>query len=351
MKSDELFMNRCLQLAENGIGKVESNPYVGAVVVHNGKIIGEGFHKQFGGPHAEVNAINSVKNKSLLPESTIYVNLEPCSHHGKTPPCTDLIIKSGIKNVVIGMQDPNEIVAGTGIKKLQSAGINVIIGILEQQSKWLNRRFIIFHTKKRPYVILKWAKSKDGFIDIDRSQKSAAAMDNWITGHELKILVHKWRAQEQAILIGYNTLINDNPYLNVRHWQGRNPLRVLISDIIPEEHFNVFSDDQKTLVFNPVKEFTTNKAEYIKLDFNNKLIENVLNVLFKKNINSVIVEGGQMVLNSFIKSNLWDEARLLTGNKVFKTGLKSPEVPNAIETEQSEFGNDIMQDFINGSAQ
>ncbi|HPS82727.1 MAG TPA: bifunctional diaminohydroxyphosphoribosylaminopyrimidine deaminase/5-amino-6-(5-phosphoribosylamino)uracil reductase RibD, partial [Bacteroidales bacterium] len=207
MNSNEHYMQRCLQLAENGSGRTEPNPYVGAVIVHQGKIIGEGFHEQFGGPHAEVNAVAAVAEKQMLKDSTLYVNLEPCSHHGKTPPCADLIIRCGIPRVVIAMQDPNELVSGNGIQKLTEAGIEVKTGILEQQARWLNRRFITFHSKKRPYVILKWAQTKDGFIDIDRSIPAADLQSNWITGPELKTLVHRWRAQEQAILIGYNTLV------------------------------------------------------------------------------------------------------------------------------------------------
>jgi len=347
MNTDEQYMHRCHQLAENGFGKTEPNPYVGAVIVHQGKIIGEGFHERFGGPHAEVNAIASVFEKHLLKESTLYVNLEPCSHHGKTPPCADLIIQMGIPQVVVAMQDPNVLVSGNGIKKLRAAGIQVKTGILEEEAKWLNRRFVTFHTQKRPYIILKWAQTKDGFIDIDRSDPAAIQKDNWITGPELKTLVHRWRTQEQAILIGYNTLVNDNPQLTVREWTGRNPQRILVADTLPDEHYNIFGNDQKTIVFNPIQNSITEKAEYIKLDFDKDLLKNILNGLFEKNISSVMIEGGRQILESFISSGLWDEARVLIGNKMFGKGLPAPVLKAKTEIGRKEFDKDLMQIFKN----
>ena len=346
MNSDEHYIQRCLQLAENGFGRTEPNPYVGAVIVHQDRIIGEGFHERFGGAHAEVNAIAAVSDKQMLKGSTLYVNLEPCSHHGKTPPCADLIIRCGIPRVVIAMQDPNKLVSGNGIQKLTEAGIEVKTGILEQQARWLNRRFITFHSKKRPYVILKWAQTKDGFIDIDRSIPAADLQSNWITGPELKTLVHRWRAQEQAILIGYNTLVNDNPQLTVREWTGRNPQRILVTDTLPDEHFNIFGDDQKTIVFNPIQNKVTEKAEYIKLDFDELLLNNILKTLFEKNICSVMIEGGRQILESFISSGIWDEARVLTGNKMFGKGLPAPVLKGAHENERKEYDKDLMQIFI-----
>jgi len=340
---DELFMQRCLQLAENGFGHTEPNPYVGAVVVHNNKIIGEGFHREFGGPHAEVFAINSVSNKELLKESTIYVNLEPCSHHGKTPPCADLIISSGIPSVVIAMQDPNEKVAGRGIEKLRNANIAVQTGVLENEAKWLNRRFITFHSQKRPYIILKWAQTKDGFIDIDRCNPSSKNNDNWITGPELKLLVHRWRAQETGILIGYHTLVNDNPQLTVREWSGRNPVRILLTETLPDESFRIFGSDQRTLVFNPHRDSLTEKAEYIKAPFGNQLIAEVCRNLFERNILSIIVEGGRQVLESFIVTGLWDEARIMTGDKIFGSGLKAPALPAGTEILNQKFDGDLLQ--------
>lgn len=336
-------MQRCLQLAENGFGHTEPNPYVGALVVHNNKIIGEGFHRSFGGPHAEVNAINSVADKELLMQSTIYVNLEPCSHHGKTPPCADLIISCGIPRVVIAMKDPNELVAGKGIQKLTDAGIQVTTEILEKEAQWLNRRFVTFHSKKRPYVILKWAQTRDGLMDIDRSDPAAANLDNWITGPELKTLVHRWRAQEQAILIGYNTLVNDNPQLTVREWTGRNPQRILVSEILPDEHFRIFGEDQKTLVFNPIKNKVSDKAEYIRIDFGQEMVKAILQELHRRNIGSVMIEGGRQMLETFISIGLWDEARILTGNKFFGKGLSAPVLTGGTLVETTEFDKDLLQ--------
>jgi len=294
-----------------------------------------------------VNAIASVAGKNLLKESTIYVNLEPCSHHGKTPPCADLIINCGIPRVVVAMQDPNVLVSGNGIKKLREAGIQVTTGILEEEAKWLNRRFVTFHTKQRPYIILKWAQTKDGFIDIDRSDPAHAAKDNWITGPELKTLVHRWRAQEQGILIGYNTLLNDNPQLTVREWTGRNPLRILMTETLPDENLRIFGSDQKTLVFNPHKDATSSKAEYIRMDFGKNLLPDILHILYTKNISSVIIEGGRQILESFINSGLWDEARILTGHKYFIKGLAAPVLKDGAETERREFDKDLLQIYKN----
>lgn len=349
MNSAETFMLRCLQLAENGFGLTEPNPYVGAVIVHQGVIIGEGFHERFGGPHAEVNAIAAVADKNLLKESTIFVNLEPCSHHGKTPPCADLIISSGIPRVVVAMQDPNALVSGNGIHKLRDAGIEVITGVLEKEALWLNRRFVTFHSKKRPYIILKWAQTKDGFIDIDRTDPANATKDNWITGPELKTLVHRWRAQEQGILIGYNTLVNDNPMLTVREWSGRNPLRMLVTETLPDENFRIFGSDQKTLVFNPHKDAITEKAEYIRMDFEKNLLPDIMSILHTKNIGSVIIEGGCQMLESFISNGLWDEARILTGHKYFEKGLAAPALKNHTEIERREFDKDLLQIYKNTS--
>ncbi|MPM12730.1 Riboflavin biosynthesis protein RibD [bioreactor metagenome] len=340
-------MQRCLHLAENGYGHTEPNPYVGAVVVYTNKIIGEGFRRIFGGPHAEVNAINSVADKELLKQSTIYVNLEPCSHHGKTPPCADLIISCGIPRVVIAMKDPNELVAGKGIQKLTDAGIQVKTGILEKEAQWLNRRFVTFHSKKRPYIILKWAQTRDGFMDIDRSDPKSVGQDNWITGPELKTLVHRWRAQEQAILIGYNTLVNDNPQLTVREWAGRNPQRILVTEILPEENYRIFGEDQKTLVFNPIKNEISDKAEYIRIDFGQEMVKATLHELHRRNIGSVMIEGGRQMLETFISSGLWDEARVLTGNKLFGNGLSAPVLAGETVIETTEFDKDLLQIFKN----
>ena len=320
----EKFIKRCFQLAKNGLGNVSPNPLVGCVLVTNEQIIGEGFHQQYGGLHAEPNAILNVKDSSLFPKSTLYVNLEPCSHHGKTPPCADLIIEKGIKNVVICNLDPNPMVAGNGINKLQNAGINVITGVLEKEGLELNRRFFTFMTKKRPYIILKWAQTLDGFMDIDRTANSS---DYWITNNRLKTLVHKWRTEEDAIMVGTNTVQTDNPLLTARQWNGKNPTRIVIDNSLRlDKNSAVFNSDAKTLVYTSKQEKSKDTIEYIQTDFSN-LVPNMLNDLYQRGIQSVIVEGGKELLSSFISANLWDEARVLIGNKVFVKGLKAPKLP------------------------
>lgn len=316
-------MLRCLQLAKNGKGNVAPNPLVGCVVVYENKIIGEGFHQKYGEHHAEVNAINSVKNKKLLPKSTLYVNLEPCAHTGKTPPCSDLIIKHNIKKVVIGCVDSYAEVAGKGIARLKNAGIEVVVGVLEQESLALNKPFFTFHQKKRPFVILKWAQTKDGFIDVDRSQENSTS--SWITSSLSKKVVHKWRSEEAAIMVGTNTALNDNPQLNVREWNGNNPIRIVL-DLnlrLPTSLF-LFDKTIPTLVFNYQLDKTEQKLTYIKLDKTKNLLTECLGALYKRNIQSVIVEGGTTLLHTFIAANCWDEVRIFTGNKFFEKGLKAP---------------------------
>jgi len=321
---DEIFISRCFDLALNALGNVSPNPMVGCVIVHNGKIIGEGFHQKFGEAHAEVNAVNAVKNKELLAESTVYVSLEPCSHFGKTPPCADLLIKYKVKKVVISNTDPNPMVSGNGIRKLKNAGIEVNYGILERQGYELNKRFFIYHKYKRPYIILKWAATKDGFMDIDR-QQVAKNKSHWITNDKLKILVHKWRAEEDAIMVGTRTAINDNPELNVRHWVGKHPLRVVIDEklILPSD-LKLFDQSIPTWVFNSISNSELKNLKYILADFHQNPLGEILTYLYKHQITSMIVEGGRELLLNFINQNLWDEARILTGDKYFVNGLKSP---------------------------
>ncbi len=339
MNTHEIFMNRCIEIATNGLRSVAPNPMVGSVVVYQEKIIGEGFHREFGGPHAEVNAINSVINKEQLKDATLYVSLEPCSHQGKTPPCADLIISKGIPRVVIGTTDPNPLISGKGIQLLKSAGIEVIVGIQEKECAALNKRFFTFHQKNKPYVILKWAQSLDGFMDIDR--ENSPNDSNWITNEALKRRVHLWRSQEQAILIGFRTASNDNPKLTVRLTTGKNPLRVVYDpkNELPAS-LNVFDGSQDTLVIahqhsNPIKD----KVEYALISEQDDECKSILNVLYKKGIQSVIIEGGRKTLNKFIKSNLWDEAFVLIGNKTFTSGLKAPSmhrIPEYIENVDSD---------------
>lgn len=327
MTTHEKYMKRCLKLATNGIGNVAPNPQVGCVIVYEDKIIGEGYHRQNGGPHAEVNAINDVKDKELLKKSTLYVNLEPCSHFGKTPPCSDLIISLGIPEVIIGQKDPNPLVSGQGIEKLIKSGCIVKSRILEKESLYLNRRFNTFHQKNRPYIILKWAQTLDGFMDIDRNSETQAE-SNWISNYQLKRLVHKWRTEEDAIMIGTTTAINDNAKLTAREWPGKNPLRIVIDEelILPDD-LNVLDDSTSTIVFTSKQKKTNNNTEFISIDFQKDVFSQMMNILFRRDVQSVIVEGGKILLESFLDAGLWDEARVIIGNKVFHKGLKGPEFP------------------------
>lgn len=302
--SDELYMQRCLQLAALGIGQTSPNPMVGAVIVHQGRVIGEGYHHRCGEAHAEVNAINSVKDKSLLSKSTLYVNLEPCSHFGKTPPCADAIIRHGIPKVVIGSIDYHDKVNGNGVRKLREAGVEVVENVCREACEALNRRFFTFHQKQRPYIILKWAQTRDGFMDIDRT--SSMTTSYWITNPALKVLAHKWRSEEDGILVGYNTLNNDRPQLTTREYPGKDPQRFVMqrgTDIISE------------LPYTPLAEEA----------------EEAMQQLYKLKIQSVIIEGGKKTLNKFLSIGLWDEARILVGNQCWGKGLRAPKTPDIPE--------------------
>jgi len=312
------FMQRAIDLAQNGRGHVSPNPMVGCVIVHNDKIIGEGWHKVYGEAHAEVNAINDVKDQALLAESTCYVNLEPCSHYGKTPPCADLLINKNIKKVVIGCQDTNPQVGGKGIKKLREAGIEVTVSFLEKECRKLNVRFFTSIEKNRPFIILKWAQTKDGFVARQNFDSK------WISNAESRTLVHQWRAEEDAILVGFNTAIYDNPFLNVRDWKGKNPLRIVIDKLLAlDDALNLFDHSIKTIVYNTVKNLKEENLEFVKLE-EEKFLETLLNDLNKRGIQSLIVEGGASVLNSFISNQLWDEARVFVGSESFGKGIKAP---------------------------
>ena len=318
-------MSRCLELASKGLEYVSPNPMVGSVIVYENKIIGEGYHKEFGKEHAEVNAIASVKNKSLLKYSTLYVNLEPCAHFGKTPPCSNLIIEHKIPKVVIGCVDTFSDVNGKGILKMEKAGIEINIGVLEKESQELNKRFFTFHEKKRPYIILKWAKSKDGFI----APKDQIA-PFWMTNSDSKKLVHQFRAEEDAILVGRVTAQKDNPSLTVREIRGKNPIRIVIDkDLKLSKKLILFNNEAKTIIFNTQITKTLNSNYYIKIDCIN-LIDNMLNELYKQNIQSLIIEGGAKTLQSFIDEKLWDEARIFTANKTLIEGVKSPKIKGEI---------------------
>ena len=344
----EKYMQRCLELAELGMGFVSPNPMVGAVVVCEDKIIGEGYHHKYGEAHAEVNAINQVFSNfpdpaELLKKSTIYVSLEPCAHYGKTPPCADLIIKHQIPGVVIGCRDPFDQVNGKGIEKLQAAGVNVTTGVLEEECKWLNRRFFTRVQKHRPYIILKWAQTTDGFFAPDDCSQ------HWITGTEARKLVHKWRGEEDAVLVGKNTAAIDNPQLNVRYGNGRQPKRVVIDRRLELNYnLNVFNQSVETLIFNEIKTDIDGKNKYIALeDFDRYVPQYILYQLYLQDIQSVIIEGGAYTLNTFIAAGLWDEARIFTGPSNFKKGIKAPSISGKTTGEMI-IGNDKLLVVENG---
>lgn len=324
MSKNETYMKRCLDLAVKGLGQVAPNPMVGCVIVYDDEIIGEGYHEQYGQAHAEVNAINSVKDKELLKKSTLYVNLEPCSHFGKTPPCADLIIENKIPYVVIGSIDTNSLVSGKGIEKLTKAGIDVKIGVLEAECKSLNKRFFTYHEKKRPYIILKWAQTSDGFIDAKRNEENTSKPIQ-ISNSDSKKLLHLWRSQEQAIIIGTNTALLDNPQLTVREVKGKNPLRITIDKWLRiPKHFNLFDKSTPTLIFTSVDEPSQKNLEFVKIDFEKPIIPQVLEELYERNIQSLLVEGGELLLKSFIDEGFWDSARVFVSDKELKKGVEAP---------------------------
>lgn len=337
MTTDEQYMQRCLDLALLGAGTVSPNPLVGSVIVYNGKIIGEGWHRQYGAAHAEVNAIASVADKNVLKEATVYVNLEPCSHFGKTPPCADLLIKHQVKEVVVGMIDPFAAVSGSGIKKLEAAGILVRVGILEAECKELNKRFVTFHTRQRPYVILKWAETADGMLAPDASKMDVSdfAAERKITGKVVQALVHKWRGEEDAILVGTHTVITDNPELNTRAYPGRNPLRITFDreGKLPEQA-NFFDGTQPTLVFTEQNKLTSPGPEiiYTGIDFEQPVWPQVFNELYFRKVQSVIVEGGATTLHSLIAAGLWDEAIVFRTLSVMGKGVLAPAIAGVVKS-------------------
>ena len=338
MKTHEYFIDKCISLARKGALDVSPNPMVGCVIVNNGEIIGEGYHKEYGKNHAEVNAIHSVKDKSELKNSILYVNLEPCCHHGKTPPCTDSIVKYNIPKVVIGCIDTFSKVSGQGMKKLKDNSVEVIYGVLEKECTELNKRFFCYHTKKRPYIILKWAKSKDNFIAPINQEKPF-----WMTSEKSKKLVHSWRAEEDAILVGRKTVVADNPSLTVRMCEGKNPIRIIIDkELSLDKKSNVFDDQAETIVFNNIKSAIIDKTTYLKADFNN-LNKDILNQLYNRDILSLIIEGGTITINSFIEKNLYDEIRVFTADKLLEKGINSPELPDINLIKTSIINNDKLE--------
>ncbi|MBC6365466.1 bifunctional diaminohydroxyphosphoribosylaminopyrimidine deaminase/5-amino-6-(5-phosphoribosylamino)uracil reductase RibD [Algoriphagus sp. AK58] len=334
------YIRRALELAEWGRGHVSPNPMVGCVIVHDHKIIGEGWHREYGGPHAEVNAVNSVENQDLLSESTVYVTLEPCAHWGKTPPCANLLVEKKVKKVVIAASDSNPLVGGRGIEILKNAGIDVEIGILEREARWQNRRFFTQIEKQRPYVILKWAQTQDGYVARENFDSK------WISNSQSRQLVHKWRAEEDAILVGKNTAAYDNPRLDVRDWVGKNPIRVVLdSKLELSGDLNLFDQSVPTLIFNTVTAKTKENLEWICLP---KITpETVLKELYSRKSQSLIVEGGSQVLSQFIESGLWDEARVFTASTRFDRGISAP-ILNQNPSETLTIGTDRLDIYYHG---
>lgn len=335
-----LYMRRALELAEWGRGYVSPNPKVGCVIVHQDRIIGEGWHRAYGGPHAEVHAVNSVENQMLLPESTVYVTLEPCAHWGKTPPCANLLVEKKVKKVIIAATDSNPLVGGKGIEILKNAGIAVETGVLEEESRWQNRRFFTQIEKQRPYVILKWAQTEDGFVARENFDSK------WISNSQSRQLVHKWRAEEDSILVGKNTAAYDNPRLDVRDWVGKNPIRVVLdSHLGLPKNLNLFDQSIPTLIFNTVKSEIIENLEWIRLSEINP--EVILKELHSRKIQSLIVEGGSHILRQFIDSGLWDEARVFTAISRFDRGISAPRLnQNPLET--LTIGTDRLDIYYHG---
>ncbi len=338
-------MQRALQLAAKGSGFTAPNPMVGAVLVHEDRIIGEGWHHKYGGNHAEINCLNNVANvdRELIPQSTMYVTLEPCAHYGQTPPCATRLVAEKVKKVVIANTDPFEKVQGRGIEILKAGGVEVATGLLDNEGAWLNRRFFCFHQNKRPYIILKWAQTVNGFLapaDGSRFQ---------IAGPASMELVHKWRTEESAIMVGTNTARSDNPELTARLWQGKQPLRIVLDRTLTLPSTNkLFNDKAPTWVINEVIDKEENGVKFIKINFGNSLIANLLNELFKEKKLSLIIEGGTQLLNSFITAGLWDEAHIFTGPQSLGSGIASPgHLINSQQIFETKIGEDRLNTFVN----
>lgn len=322
------FMLRAIELARRGLGYVSPNPLVGCVIIKDGNIIGEGWHMEFGKEHAEVNALKQVKNQDSLKESELYVTLEPCAHFGKTPPCADLIIEKGIKKVFVAVSDPNPIVNGKGIKKLESAGIKVELGIEEASARLMNRRYITAMTHNRPYLILKWAQTLDGFIAKENHQSK------WISNDLSRQLAHQWRAEEDGVLVGFNTVKYDNPQLNVRDWTGKNPIRIIIDEKLQlSSEYKIFDKSQPSFIYNILTDKKEDNLHLVKIKqegFINEMLVNLVN----NGIHSVMIEGGKSTLQDFIDQNLWDEARVIISDKIFNIGISSPVLKNQVLMEK-----------------
>ncbi|WP_430815779.1 bifunctional diaminohydroxyphosphoribosylaminopyrimidine deaminase/5-amino-6-(5-phosphoribosylamino)uracil reductase RibD [Carboxylicivirga sp. RSCT41] len=345
LSQEEKYMQRCLQLAQQAEGNTYPNPMVGSVIVHEGTIIGEGYHCKAGEPHAEVNAVHSVKDKSLLKTSTLYVNLEPCAHYGKTPPCSKLIIDNKIPNVVIGCVDSFSEVAGKGIEMMEKAGVKVKVGVLEYESLEFNRRFFTFHNMKRPYIILKWAETQDGYIDIERNEENYG-QPTWITNEWARRAVHKQRAGEQAILVGTQTAVKDNPSLTVRDWKGSQPLRCVIDKHCRlTKDYKLLDNQHPTVIYNLEKTERSGLREYVRLS-EREFAKQLLNDLWKRNIQSLIIEGGQATLQHFIDADIWDEAYQYVGDVNFYAGVKAPKFKGLLVDKKS-FGSSKLKVYRN----
>ena len=334
--ADLKYMNRAFELALKGAGRVSPNPMVGCVIVHQGRIIGEGWHQQYGGSHAEVNAINSVDDKSLLSNSTAYVTLEPCAHFGKTPPCADLLVKHRLKRVVISNKDPFELVDGSGIQKLEREGIEVSLAVGQESGTAINKRFFTYHQKKRPYIILKWAQTADGFVARENFDSK------WISNAYSRKLVHKWRSEEDAILVGTSTARYDNPSLTTRDWIGKNPLRLVIDKNLKlDASLHLFDGSTPTICYNLHRTDKTNNIEWIKVG-REDLIGDLLKDLYQRKVQSLFVEGGSKLLQSFIEQNIWDEARVFSANTSFGSGIPAPNISGQISSQQY-VGSDLLK--------
>jgi diaminohydroxyphosphoribosylaminopyrimidine deaminase / 5-amino-6-(5-phosphoribosylamino)uracil reductase len=338
--ADDLFMQRALELAQLGMGAVSPNPLVGCVIVQDGKIIGEGRHEHYGHAHAEVNAVAAVKDKSELKNSTVYVNLEPCAHVGKTPPCADMLLQHHVKKVVIANVDTNPLVGGKGIEKLRAAGIEVVTGVREQEGRELNKRFFTFMEKKRPYIILKWAQTADGFIARENFDSK------WISNEQSRQLVHKWRSEEDAVLVGSLTALHDNPALTVRDWVGRNPVRIVVDrNLKLPSSLQLFDGSVNTLCYNLHKTAHTQNLAFVKLP-EKDFLKLLLNDLYERKIQSLMIEGGAVTLQNFVKVRLWDEARVFTAPMTFGTGIPAPKINGNIITQET-VQNDTLEVYSN----
>lgn len=336
MRPDAIYMHRALELAVNGLGSVSPNPLVGCVVVCDNKMIGEGWHMQYGGPHAEVNAINSVLDKPALKDSVVYVTLEPCSHYGKTPPCADLLIQCKVKGAIICNADVNPLVSGQGVAKLRNAGIDVEENFLSEVGEEMNRRFFTFFRKGRPYIILKWAQTTDGFIARENFESK------WISNELSRKLVHKWRGEEDAVMVGGNTAHYDNPRLNVRSWEGKDPVRIVIDRKLRlSKNMNLLDGSQKTIVYNMLENHMMDNLEYVKLPEEN-FLQGLFSDLYHKRIQSVMVEGGAALMNELIGLNLWDEARVFRSDIVFGKGIAAPKLPIAEVSVEDILGDSLF---------